>query len=358
MKKINEIQDFLPEESAIKFAEILKDAVTSYIESMEKTAVDSWLKSYLQTQLPEKSLAEIEEISGNILNSIQRSDIKMQSMQAAIENGKSVESWFADEAMSESKNGEQAKRAAECHAALTEISNLYEDADNQEEVLDVDVIPSDEWNNENWNHYRMKDVLIETAKQAGNVAVKNTANDLYSRIMEYGVKTVLTDKTLITDSVMNGAKTGIKAATSGALEIAKYQSIIPDLTSTPTGVLANIASIAIENVNILRSIANGDVGLSEGLSKIKNTTVAHISGLFAESFGVTIGAAIGSVVGPIGTAVGGFVGGAVGKFAGTKVGTAIVSAGKKVCSAAKSVAKKIGSGIKSIGSKICSFFRR
>lgn len=360
MENQNNNSEVMPQKSAEMFAGILREAVESYIQSMDTQPVNEWLNGYLTAQMPQKSTEEIAEITANIMDAVKKHDEKIASMKKAIESGQSAESWFARETMSSEKTvGEQAKELVECHSSLTEISNSYEEPENCEETIDVEVIPPEEWEDSNWNSYKIKDALLETAKQAGNVAIKNTASDLYSKITEYGFRSVLTDKTLIKDSVLYGANTGLKAATTGALEVAKDRCIIPELApETNTGILANIAGIAIENVKVLGSIAKGDIGFSDGLAMIKNNTVATISGMFGQKYGVSIGAAVGSVVGPLGTMVGGFIGGAVGKFAGTKVGSAIVSTAKKVGSVAKSFCKKVGSAVKSAGSKILSFFRR
>lgn len=360
MSNENNILDKFSQEKAQQFADILREAIESYVKSINVQPLNEWLNGYLTARMPNKNADEIAKITADIIETINQHEEKLSSMKKAVSEGQAVENWFAKETLSpDIPVGEQAKELVECHAALTEISNTYESPENYEEVIEVDVIPPEEWEDSNWNKYKMKDMLVETAKQAGTVAIKNTASDLYEKVTEYGFKTVLTDKTLVNESVLYGASTGLKAATSGAMQVASEVGVLPDVNTEPVPLKLKtvIASLAIENVKILSGVAKGDIDISDGLAMIKNNTVATVSSMIGHKYGVSIGAAIGSVVGPLGTMVGGFVGGAIGKFAGTKVGSAIVSAGKKICSGAKAVVKSVGRTIKSAASKVVSFFR-
>ncbi len=202
----------------------------------------------------------------------------------------------------------------------------------------------------------MKDLVSETVRQAGDMALRTTASDLYEKTMEYGLKTVLTNKELISESVMIGASIGLKVATAGAMEIAESRNIMPpgeiDIESRSL-----IASMAIENLKTLGKVTRGEIGLAEGLKDIKDTSVATVVAIIktkVAGVGEKIGTTVGAVFGPVGAVVGNFVGGAVGKMAGTKVGSKIVETAKKIGSAAKSVVSKVSNAVKSVGSKIKS----
>ena len=58
------IQESFPQDKAQQFGEILKDAVSSYIEHKDSCNVNEWLYSYLTAQLPDKSTEEISVITG------------------------------------------------------------------------------------------------------------------------------------------------------------------------------------------------------------------------------------------------------------------------------------------------------
>ena len=180
---------------------------------------------------------------------------------------------------------------------------------------------------------------------------------------ELGFKAVLTDKELIKDAILYGKDTGLKAATAGALEIAKNNNILPIYTEPATPIdSANIAIQAIDKLKILGRVVKGELTMAEAITDIKNQGLALAAGLFSEKIakplimaGSKIGTRVGMIFGPVGAAVGGVVGGIAGKLAGSKVGQKVMDVGRKVCSTAKSVVSKAWNKVKSVGSKLKSF---
>lgn len=353
-----------PQDKAQQFADILKNSISNYIEKKDSCTVEEWLNGYLTENFPDKSAEEIASVANEIIHTIQLHDETIVSMHHAMDSGKSVEAWFQEETASQQSVGQQAYGLAEVHAALTVASNQYAESDEQQEVIDVEVIPLEEWEDENWNKYRMKDLVTETVRQAGETALRTTASDLYGKTMEYGLKTVLTNKTLISESVMNGASTGLKVATAGAMEIADASSIFPEFESD-TESRALVSAIAVENIRTLEKVANGEIGMADGLKEMQNISIATVAAIvkakaanIGSKIGKKIGATVGAVFGPVGAAVGHFAGGVIGKIAGTTVGLKIVETAKKVGFAAKFVVSKVASTVKSVGSKIKSGLKR
>lgn len=355
------IKDNFPKDTAQQFANILKDSISSYIDKKESCTVEEWLNNYLTECLPDKSAMEISAISNEIISTIKLHDETIASMHNAMDSGKSVEAWFQEETtFSNQPLGQQARELVEVHSALTSVSNQYADSDEQQEVIDVEVISPEEWEDGNWNKYKMKDLVTETVRQAGDTALRTTASDLYEKTLEYGLKTVLTDKTLISESVLNGANAGVKAATAGAMEVASQRGmIIADGQDTESRAI--VASIAIENVKILGKVVSGEIGVADALKEMQDTSIATVATVLkakitgiSTKVGKRIGTTIGAVFGPAGALVGHFAGGVIGKVAGTKVGSKIIETAKKVGNAAKSVVSKVASTVRSVGSKIKS----
>lgn len=357
------ISENFPQDKAQQFADILKYSISNYIEKNDNCTIEEWLNSYLTEYLPNKSTEEISTISNEIISTIQIHDKTMDSMYNAMNSGKSVEAWFQEEISSQQPVGQQAYELTEAHSALTSISNQYVDSDEQQEIVNVEVIDSEEWNDEMWNKYKMKDLVTETVRQAGDTALRTTASDLYEKTMEYGLKTVLTDKDLISESIINGASSGLKIATAGAMEIANENNVFP-VDGSDTESRALIAGVAIENVKTLGRVASGEIGIADGLKEMQNISVATVAAIIksktiniGSKIGKKIGTTIGAVFGPIGAAVGHFAGGVVGKMAGTKVGSKIIETAKRVGSAAKSVVSRVANGARNIFNKVKSFFR-
>ncbi|MCM1133026.1 MAG: hypothetical protein NC340_06105 [Ruminococcus flavefaciens] len=349
-----------PQDKAQQFADILKNSISSYIAQKDSRTVEEWLNSYLAECMPDKNAEEISSVTNEIIRTITLHDETIASMRNAINSGKSVEAWFQEEISSNQSVGQQAYGLAEAHSALTSAYNQYAESDEQQEIIDVEVIPPEEWDDNNWNKYKMKELVTETVRQAGDTALMATASDLYSKITEYGFQTVLTDKNLLSEAVISSAGAGLKAATAGAMEIADIRNVFQDYESdTESRTLA--ASIAIENMKILCKVTTGEIGVVDGVAEIKNTSISAMAAIIkakaaavGSKVGKKIGATVGAVFGPVGAAVGHFAGGVIGKMAGTTVGSKVIETAKKVSSAAKSVVSKAVSAVKSFGSKVKS----
>lgn len=354
------INEKLPQDNAKQFADILHNAVSSYLDNKESCNIKEWLYNYLSEQIPDKSSEEIMYIRDTIINTIEIHEQTIESMNNALHSGKSVETWFQEETISNKISvGQQAYGLVETHSALTDILNQYTEPNEQQEVIDVETIPQEEWEDTNWNRYKMKDLVSETVRQAGETALITTASDLYGKTIEYGLKTVLTNKELISESVIIGADTGLKVVISGAMEIAEAKNIMP-IGETDIESRSLIASLTIENLKTLGKVTKGEIGLTECLKNIKDTSVATVATIVktkVTAVGAKVGATIGAVFGPVGAVIGNFVGGAVGKMAGTKIGSKIVETAKNISSAAKSVVSKVNNTVKSIGNKIKSGLR-
>ena len=354
------INEKLPQDKAQQFAEILSNAITSYINNKDSCSVKEWLKSYLSENIPDKSEEEITQIAHVIVDTITLHEKTMESMESAIESGKSAESWLQEETASNEKSmGKQAREFAETHTALTAISNQYAEYDEQQEVIDIDEIPAEEWNDNNWNKYKIKDLVAETVRQAAETVIRTTASDLYEKTIAYGLKNVITDKKLISESIIKGAGSGIKIAAAGAMEIAESCNILPT-DETDTEIRSLIVSMAIENLKTLIKVSKSEIGLAEGLKNIKDTSLAAVATIIkvkSYSVGAEIGTAIGASFGPEAAVAGNFIGGVVGRMAGIK----IIDTAKLIGTAAKTVSSKATNTAKSIGNKIKnglrSFFR-
>lgn len=353
MKKLTEVTEIISETAAEQFSEILQDAITDYADNKETMPIKDWLRGYLDKELTERSAEEIQSVCDEIINTIDRHNEKINSMNKAVENGESAENWFTDDVMSSgSSPGKIAKEAVACDAAL---NGIIEDA----EEIDIEKIPESEWADEKWNTYRLKDAVRETASDAAKVAIQNLSDDLTSKIYQHGFKSVVTNKELLTDSLLFAADSGLKVATAGAVRVAADKSIIAKLPKeTKTDVVAEIAGLAVENVKVLEQIGNGEISSVEGVAKIKNNSVATVAGMFGQEQGASIGASIGGTFGPAGMAVGGFVGGVVGKFVGEKLAEAAPVIVEKVCSVAKAAVGTVVNAAANVANKVFNFFKQ
>lgn len=93
------------ETEAKAFKPILHDFVTSYTQKAKDLSDEAWLTQKLTEELPDKSPAEIQSISREIISSITTFDKNLASINAACEKeGKKKEEWF-QEKMQETCSG-------------------------------------------------------------------------------------------------------------------------------------------------------------------------------------------------------------------------------------------------------------
>ncbi|MFJ7970056.1 hypothetical protein [Psychrobacillus sp. NPDC096389] len=98
---------------------IQKKFMESYITHKDSMSVEEWLPMELHINLPEKSRGEIQKISSEIISTITGIEEKKFSLEQAINNGRSKESWFASET----------KRAS-AHLSVQETSKYLQNLDN------------------------------------------------------------------------------------------------------------------------------------------------------------------------------------------------------------------------------------
>ncbi|MCD8010608.1 MAG: hypothetical protein LUF34_07470 [Lachnospiraceae bacterium] len=96
---IDEEFDFnISTEEAQAMKPIQKRFMESYLENKDNMPVDEWLSSEMAENLPECSAEEISQMSREIITTLKMQEEKKDSLENAIANGRSKESWFASEA--------------------------------------------------------------------------------------------------------------------------------------------------------------------------------------------------------------------------------------------------------------------
>jgi hypothetical protein len=84
-------------EEARALQPILKKFVESYFKR-DSMPIDAWLRVELAESLPDRSAEELAQMSVEIIEALQVQEEKKKSLDKAIANGRSKESWFASEA--------------------------------------------------------------------------------------------------------------------------------------------------------------------------------------------------------------------------------------------------------------------
>lgn len=205
-----------------------------------------------------------------------------------------------------------------------------------------------------YNHFRTKDMAMSIGKNAGVMALQAAAVTTGLNIVGKLFKGEPVDSDeLVESAIKTGVDTSVKVVAAGTLQEAVRKEILRFIPKmTPAGVIANIASVGIENAKILAKIASGELSVTKGIDHMGRTTTSMIGGFCGMAKGAAVGANLAFIVPVIGPALSvatGFVGGMVGYFGGSKLGDCIYSAGKTVAKVAKGIAKTAWEGIKSVG---------
>ena len=329
-----------------KLTEIIQDAVNDYISKSKDLNSDVWLEGYLSARLPDKTADEIKQITSTIVATINSHETANAEMSKAISEGISAEDWFA-KSIEESagSNSEKGKTALKLYSTITAAENSLPVNENQSEIIDIDSIPTEEFEEDKWNHYRLKDALKKTACEAGRSALVEISDNLYSDMVERGVGEVLSDKETIIDTLVSGADTGLKKAAAGALTVASENGIIPESSVES---LSTIAHRAIESLKTFGEVFKGNMTLTEAVIEIKNTAVATVKSLFSldsDNCESLVGESFGAKAVKIGAKVIGFVGKRV-------FGFDVAGAVKKVAVVAKPIVKGAVKAVKKVGSFI------
>lgn len=85
-------------DEAQKLKPIQKKFMESYLENKDVMSIDEWLRAEMAESLPERSSEEISQMSDEIITTLKVQEKKKASLEKAIANGRSKESWFASEA--------------------------------------------------------------------------------------------------------------------------------------------------------------------------------------------------------------------------------------------------------------------
>ena len=108
---------------------VLKTFVESYVQHKDEMTVEEWLPMEMAKNLPETNKNEIEEISKEIILSVRATEEKQMSLESAVSQGRSKESWFASEmkqATSTMSSQETAKYLQQMDDALLQANDsLY-----------------------------------------------------------------------------------------------------------------------------------------------------------------------------------------------------------------------------------------
>ena len=294
-----------------KLTEIIQNAVRDYAEHREQ-APEEWLQDYLGRTLNTKGADVVRDISKEIIETTVLMEDEKSAMNSAMANGQSAENWFTSEIFADTdSNGEKAKTAAEFFNGISNARASVEDRTNEAHAADkefVDTSEESEWQDSNWNDYKLKDILKKICTEAGKLGMSEIASDVFTKASQEGIAAALSGE-FVRDIVVDAADKGLKFAVSAGLAVAQERNIIP---LTTFNVLATTAHRTVESMSAIGDAVKGKCTVTEALIRVKNTAVSTFSGLWKQhknKVAEEITDAVGNVFGAKGAVIAGAVSG-------------------------------------------------
>ena len=268
--------------------DVLGDFLKSFAAKSGNATDGEWLLEHLRLSLPEKGESELKKIRDVVVENIRQHGEKLRSLGKAKSRGMSRESWVG----SCLRSGDQNWDDGALESAALEISRSADDV-------------------------ALKSLDVEKSPGSGAIApIAGIAGKLRS------------------------APDGVKAAVAGALETLVERGKLNLFHGMSAEAAADIAHIAVENVNIFVLAGTGELTQEEALEKsgdvAAETSVGQIERIDIAQKGWELGCSIGeTVLGPIGAAVTGALGAAIGYAAGAEIGGTIRKGTQKIRDFAK-----------------------
>lgn len=121
----DEYQPIIVEEECKELKPLVADFVKSYVQNID-VPIEEWLPTKIQAELPDRTPDEIRKMSDEIISTIKTNEQKQQSLNSALADGRSKESWFAGE-IKQATEGMSVQQSVQYLAGLdTALNNANE----------------------------------------------------------------------------------------------------------------------------------------------------------------------------------------------------------------------------------------
>ena len=287
---------------------VLLSAIKDFKVHIGEQSPDEWLQDYLGRKLTSKSVDAVNAISEEIIETLDLMEDEKNAMNSAIARGQSAENWLFSEIIAGAdSNGAKAKTAAEFFNGILNVQSSIGD------VIDADFVEiseDSEWQDSNWNDYKLKDTLKGVGAEVGKLGMYEIASDIFVKASEEGIESALSGES-VRDIIVDVADRNLKVAVSAGLAVAQDSGIIPPMTFN---VLATTAHRTVESISAIGDAVKGKCTMTEALIKVKNTAVSTFSGMWKQhknKIADEIVDVVGTVFGAEGAVIAGAVSGLI-----------------------------------------------
>lgn len=337
----------LTEEEGENLKAILKHFVESYMKNRDTMELDEWLAFEFKNNLEGISDDEAKKMSDEIIESLKAAEESKASLENAIKQGRSKESWFAS----------QIKKAT-ADMSDQEAAEFLNDLEQAINETDEDFNENGKSCNEkitSFNKATIKQMAMNLIKKICKFALKRF---MFIDLDSEELKNALKDENVesseeIEKDLILGNDFGLKVAAAGALKVASEKGVVKELKGATSDVISNIAYVGIENIKTQIKVAQGVISAKEGMDEYEKTTVSSVAALIFEHMrkygkkigkkvGEKVGKKIGSIFGKKGEKIGEKIGSNIGSMTGYKMADAIAIGAEKIGSYIEEKAKEVG----------------
>lgn len=196
----------------------------------------------------------------------------------------------------------------------------------------------------------MEKLVTDPAEIISEIADKTFSAGVFAAGLQQGIERLVdgvdvedfSAKEWLSNAIMSEDTDGIKTAAAGALATVVHKGLVTVLPKdTPAVVVADLASVGIENVKMLAQVADGTMSIDESIEHMGNMNVAmgfeYVWNTYAAPYASRFLSAI-PVIGPI--ISNSIVGRQIVNFVKTPIKELVIEGAKQIMPTVKKVAKK------------------
>lgn len=297
-----------------------RDLEKSYQKKPQSLSVQDWLAKKYQVYLfglPENEAVELAKLT---LNGVDRFQQNLKEIMASAALGKSKEQWFV-EAMERDLQGIDINEAGNQLKILDQALIIGNNQIINEDIVSIDdssmeiempqVNLKNETVEESWNHFTVKDTLLNIAQNATLMGLQTVADDKSFDFTSDALKAVPVEELFSPDEISHGNE-HIKALLAAAIKInsgTEKLSLWPE--SVPMDVVTALASHGVEYYTAMSDFSLGKKTLMQTMEHMGMSGISAFYSIFSARGIKNISTVLFSHIPIIGPVLGNIVGSVV-----------------------------------------------
>lgn len=341
----------------------VKDFATSFLAKDSQTDHLTWISNELAARLPENSAGNATEIGQQIIDGVSDFDGRLESLRQACAQGGTTEDWLRGRLMGDAHGRdlqEYGDYLEKVHEGLAEgNATMARALESPTATIELPEEAAEEMpsSGTEWNKYTISAVAEGIDQQAHLASANGLSMPTDALTPDVPITPDMIPPEYYDAEPPSELDRGLKIAAAGALTVVSQKVHIPYISALfPVQGIVDLACWGVEGAKCIGRVAKGDISISEGLERMKRTTISVVANLIHHGFGAQIFKAIPVVGIPVSMAVTKVLG----SISPQKIQEKLHEGITAVATVAKDVAKGIVATVKSVANEIknmvASFF--